>query len=177
MESNNPAPKGRYLEIIINEVILLNKPSVEDYLMQGIKGPKDMKEGERKKYLGTLRERVVIVLTQGQVQKNEIIPEVEEAIKQHTKARLLLNGNMDYEHLSKYIRLCEKWDVEYTIVSNKEYESELGLVLAYDHAVNMENIEVNEDEVKNETESKKEQKQSFTNVLKSLKFWSKRSTS
>lgn len=149
----------------------MKKPSVEDYLMQGMTGPKEIKEEERKKYLGTLRERVVIVLTEAQVRKEQIIPEVEETIKKHNKARLLLNGNIDYRFLSKYVRFCEKWNVEYTIVTNKKYHSELGLVLAYDYAVNMENIEVKEKEWFKEGDGKKKEKQSIIQALKALKFW------
>ncbi|MDO7488647.1 DUF1694 domain-containing protein [Peribacillus frigoritolerans] len=40
----------------------MSRLNVEDYLEQGIHGPKEIKPGERREFLGTLRERVVIVL-------------------------------------------------------------------------------------------------------------------
>lgn len=118
----------------------MDKPKVEDYLMQGIYGKKEINPQEKKKYLGTFRERVVIALTQSQVREKEIFKEVEEAMKKNEDGKLLLNGHMEYGAISKYIDLCNKLNVKYTIVTNKEYNSEYGLILAKDYAVNNENI-------------------------------------
>ena len=46
------------------------KNEVDEYLQQGIYGIKEIKPEERKKYLGTLRERVIAVLYQSQVSGN-----------------------------------------------------------------------------------------------------------
>jgi uncharacterized protein YueI len=61
---------------------------------------------------------------------------------------------MNYEFLSKYKKVADKYDVEYTLVTNKEYDSELGLVLAYDYAIDKENIYV-EKKVKIDSTPKK----------------------
>jgi uncharacterized protein YueI len=85
---------------------------------------------------------VVIVLKQAQLIEPGIYPEVETALKENKSAHLYLNGNMSYEYLSKYKKIADKLDIEYTIVTNKEYDSELGLVLAYDYAIDKESIYV-----------------------------------
>jgi uncharacterized protein YueI len=118
------------------------RPDVDDYLQQGIHGKKEINPDERRQFLGTLRERVVIVLKQPQLIESGIYPEVETALKENKKAHLYLNGNMNYEFLSKYKKVADKYEVEYTLVTNKEYDSELGLVLAYDYAVDKESIYV-----------------------------------
>lgn len=115
---------------------------VEDYLEQGIYGPKEIKPGERKEFLGTLRERVLIVLTKSQVFEKDLYPEIEQKMKQYPQANLLLNGQMDYQYLGKYIKLSTKYKIPYKIVLNKEYNSELGLVLAENDAVDKEEIYV-----------------------------------
>ncbi|PLR99221.1 YueI family protein [Bacillus sp. T33-2] len=118
----------------------MERTNVDEYLQQGIHGAKQTKPDERRKFLGTLRERVVAVLTQGQVRSGEADKEVQTLIQEHPKAHLYLNGNMDYSHLSKYINMAKKPNLQYTLVTNREYDSEFGLVLAYDHAIDKEDI-------------------------------------
>lgn len=137
------------------EVHLMTE-KIDEYLKQGIYGQKQTKPDERRRYLGTLRERTVIVLTQPQVRKQGVMSEVEAAIKQNQKARLYLNGHMGYEDISKYSKIATIHHVEYTIVTNKDYNSELGLVLAYDHAIDKEEVYVKDEKPKiEEAEQKK----------------------
>jgi uncharacterized protein YueI len=117
---------------------------VHEYLLQGIHGKKETNPEERKKFLGTIRERIVFVLTQAQVMKDEIIPKAEALIQENSKAHLYLNGNIRYSYLSKYIALASKFNMDHTIVTNKEYHSDIGLVLAYEHAIDREEIYIKE---------------------------------
>lgn len=132
----------------------MERANIDDYIQQGIHGVKETKPDERRKFLGTIRERVVIALTNSQVRDKKVYPEVENAMKENQKAQLLLNGNIDYSYHSKYIKLASKWNMEYTMVNNKEHNSELGLVLAYDYAIDKEDIFVKETA---ETQSNKEE--------------------
>lgn len=113
---------------------------VDDYLQQGIHGAKQTKPDERRRFLTTIRERVIIALTKPQVMKNGVEPEVLKLMDENQKAHLFLNGNLSYSYLSKYIKAAEKREIEFTIVTNKEYDSELGLVFAQDHAIDKEDI-------------------------------------
>ncbi|PWW20574.1 uncharacterized protein YueI [Cytobacillus oceanisediminis] len=124
--------------------------NIDDYLQQGIHGQKQTKPDERRKFLGTLRERIVIALKQPQVREDGIYPQVDEALKTNSQAHLYLNGNMSYSYLSKYIKLASKYKVEYTIVTNKEHNSEIGLVLAHDYAIDKPDIYVERKTVKAE---------------------------
>ncbi|MGE7184395.1 YueI family protein [Peribacillus sp. NPDC006672] len=118
----------------------MSRPKVEDYLEQGIYGPKEIKPGERRKYLGTLRERVVIVLKKSQVFEMNVYPEIEQMMKRHPHSNLFLNGQMDYQYLGKYIKLAMSHNIPYKIVLNKDHNSDLGLVLAENNAINNEVI-------------------------------------
>jgi uncharacterized protein YueI len=113
---------------------------VEDYLEQGIHGPKEIKAGERREFLGTLRERVVIALKRSQVFETNVYPEIEQMMKQYPHSKLFLNGQMDYQYLGKYIKLATSHDIPYKIVLNKDHNSDLGLVLAESNAINKEEI-------------------------------------
>lgn len=117
---------------------------VDDYITQGIYGKKETKPDERRKFLGTLRERTVIALTQAQVRKPGIMKEVKEAMLKNKQARVYLNGHIAYRDISKYAKLASEQQMSFTIVTNKDHNSDLGLVLAYDHAVDVEEIYVQE---------------------------------
>ena len=116
--------------------------NIDDYIQQGMYGTRQTKPDERRKFLGTIRERIVIALTQEQVKEEGVYKQVEDAIKENRKARLYLNGNINYGVLSKYTKIATKYDVSYTFVTNKKHDSEIGLLLAYDHAINKEEIYV-----------------------------------
>ncbi|MFE3976276.1 MULTISPECIES: YueI family protein [unclassified Peribacillus] len=118
----------------------MSRLKVEDYLEQGIYGPKEIKPGERREFLGTLRERVVIVLKKSQVFEMNVYPEIEQMMKRHPRSNLFLNGQMDYQYLGKYIKLAISHNIPYKIVLNKDHNSDLGLVLAENSAINNEVI-------------------------------------
>ena len=118
------------------------KSDLDEYLQQGIYGPKETNPDERRKFLGTIRERIELALTQAQVMEKVIYPEVEEKMKAYSQIHLFLNGHIDYSYLSKYIKKADLYKINYTIVTNKEHNSEIGLVLAHEDAVDKENIYV-----------------------------------
>lgn len=132
------------------------KKSVEDILEQGIHGVKEINPEERREFLGTLRERVVIALTMKQVQVGVIQAEMIDIIKNNKNAKMYLNGLMSYTHLAKYIKEASKYNMNYTIVNNDEYRSKYGLVVAYDYAIDRENIHLsNKVEIIEKKEDKK----------------------
>lgn len=118
----------------------MKKTTVDEVLQQGIYGPLETKPDERRKFLGTLRERIIAALTKSQVGEMEVYPQVEQHMKENPQSHLFLNGNMSYESLSKYVKLATKYKIEHTIVTNKEHDSEIGLVLAMEHAIDKEEI-------------------------------------
>ena len=142
------------------------RKSVEDILEQGIHGVKEINPEERRKFLGTLRERVVIALTMQQVQVDVIQSEMIDIIKNNKNAKMYLNGLMNYIHLAKYIKEASKYNMSYTIVNNDEYKSKYGLVVAYDYAIDRENIHLsNKVEIIEKKEEKKSKGESFFKKL------------
>jgi uncharacterized protein YueI len=146
----------------------LNKPSVEDVLKEGIYGPKEIKPEEKRQFLGTYRERVIIALKVGQVLQQTIYPQVEQSMKEYPTSHLFLNGNISYDQLSKYVKLANKYKVENTIVTNKEHDTEIGLVLAMAYAIDKEDIFVKnpEDQSKQTTKVKKKKSSFFAKLFR-----------
>lgn len=137
----------------------MSKPTVDDYIKQGIYGPKEIKPEEKRLYLGTFRERVLIALTKRQVGQNEVNQEVEHLMQENREAHLFLNGHMNYSFLSKYIQKANAYGISYTMVTNKEYNSEYGLVFAKDYAIHKENILLEENADQTATQATKQTNQ------------------
>ncbi|MBM6619596.1 YueI family protein [Bacillus suaedaesalsae] len=129
------------------------KKDIEDYITEGIAGPLETKPDERREYLGTIRERVIIALKQGQVrEKNLYITDLEKIMKQYPTAKMFLNGNMEYRALSPFVKLASDLNIPYTLSVNGEYNSDFGLVLATDHAIDLEDISLSVNKKENEYE-------------------------
>ena len=118
----------------------MKRTTVDEVLQQGIHGPLETKPDERRKFLGTLRERIVVALKKSQVAEEKVYPQVEQFMKEYPEAHLFLNGNMNYEELSKYVKIAAKQKIGHTIVTNKERDTEIGLILAMDYAIDKEEI-------------------------------------
>ncbi|MFJ7509091.1 YueI family protein [Peribacillus simplex] len=146
----------------------MSRLKVEDYLEQGIHGPKEIKPGERREFLSTLRERVIIVLKKSQVFETNVYPEIEQMMKQYPRSNLFLNGQMDYQYLGKYIKLAMSHNIPYKIVLNKEQNSNLGLVLAENNAINKEEIYIEKQNHAIQVIKKKSYKAFFKRWVKKL---------
>src|SRR5690606_15200636 len=79
---------------------------VNDYLMRGIHGDKELRASEKIRYLGEFRERVLLALKQGQVRRTDIYPQVTDVIRRNPGTTMLLNGEMEYEAIAKYTKLA-----------------------------------------------------------------------
>ena len=77
------------------------KANIDDYLQKGIYGEKQTKPEERRRFLGTLRERIVVALKKGQVMEQDTYSELEVLMKKYPDATLYLNGNIRYSFLTK----------------------------------------------------------------------------
>ncbi|MEH7306712.1 YueI family protein [Neobacillus drentensis] len=144
----------------------MKKTTVDEVLQQGIYGPLETKPDERRKFLGTIRERIVVALMKSQVAEANVYPQVEQHMKEKPQSHLFLNGNMDYGNLSKYVKLATKYKIEHTLVTNKEHDSEIGLVLAMDHAIDKEDIYITNKVSKPIQQEDKKSKGFFSKIFK-----------
>lgn len=143
----------------------MSKKDVNDYLTEGMYGVRLPKEAERQRFLGTLRERIVIALTIGQVMTDSGISHLEEAMKEHNKdTQLLINGSVSHRFLTAEKGLANQYDIPYTVISNEDVDTDIGAVLTYQYAINKENIFIKEESTEKQTEPKKHE--SFITTLK-----------
>ncbi|MGP4039974.1 YueI family protein [Gracilibacillus sp. D59] len=133
----------------------MGKKEIDEYLQEGIYGAKEINPDEKRKYLGTFRERVLLALSKSQVRGEKGLAEMEEMIHQFSNTTILMNGNMSLRFFKSYRELANKHDVSYTYVSNREVESDYGLILAAKTAVDMEDILLANEEQKEQSSEKK----------------------
>ncbi|KXZ17793.1 YueI family protein [Bacillus nakamurai] len=123
----------------------MSDKTVDLYLQQGMYGPFQTKPDERHLFLGSLRERVIIALTKGQMLQKSPYEEVKQALKSRTKAVLYINGKLPYHAYSPYMKLAAAAGVRSSVISDLQFETPLGLVFAADNAVNHDSIYVQDD--------------------------------
>ncbi|HEY4600897.1 MAG TPA: YueI family protein [Cerasibacillus sp.] len=144
------------------------KKDVNNYLTDGIYGIRLPKQDERNKYLGTLRERIVLALTIGQVMSDKGLKALEEEMLRHPDAKLIFNGAVANKFLTEEKQLAEKYNIPYTVITNGEVETHIGAVLAYDFAIDKEEIFIKDkSEVTKQAKSTKKHS-IFDKVIKNL---------
>jgi len=146
----------------------MTKKDVNDYLTEGMYGVRLPKEAERQRFLGTLRERVVIALTIGQVMTDSGIGNLEKAMKEHNEdTQLLINGSVSHRFLTGEKALANQYNIPYTVISNEDVETDIGAVLTYNYAINKENIFIKEESVEEQEEQTEPKKHdSFITMFK-----------
>lgn len=141
------------------------KKDVNDYIEQGIYGPKETNPDEKRRFLGTYRERVVLALTKKQVMGKGTYQEVEEVLKNHADTVMIVNGKLGYTALSPYTKMAAHYGVHAKRVTNMDQKTDIGLVLAKEYAVNKEIIFLEE---QNEKQYRKEEKKPWWKKIFSL---------
>ncbi|WP_407271535.1 YueI family protein [Radiobacillus sp. PE A8.2] len=139
---------------------------VDDYLQEGIYGPRITNPGERKVFLGTIRERVILGLTKRQVMKKQGLQELGPLMKEHSSAKLLLNGDLSYQYYKPFKKLATKHKIPYTTVYNEEAPTDFGIVFTAKEAVDKEDILLEEPTQSDEPKQTKDNKSFFSRLFK-----------
>ncbi|UOQ84213.1 YueI family protein [Gracilibacillus salinarum] len=118
---------------------------IDEYIQEGIYGEKELHPDQKRQYLGTYRERVILVMTKPQIRGEKGLKELKELFMQNRDGTLRLNGNMNTKFFKPYRELASQYHITYTYVSNIEADSEYGLVFSTDYAVDKEDIQLKEE--------------------------------
>ncbi|ADP33669.1 DUF1694 domain-containing protein [Bacillus atrophaeus] len=123
----------------------MSDETIDLYLQQGMYGPLETKPDERHLFLGSLRERVIIALTKGQVLRSKPYEEVRQAIQKNKGASLLINGELNYTAYSPYMKMARQNGMHFSIISDLHFNTPLGLVIVEQQAINRDAIYVQDD--------------------------------
>ncbi|MFP7495136.1 YueI family protein [Terribacillus saccharophilus] len=141
------------------------KKDIEDYLNEGIYGIKETKASERKEYLGTLRERAILAMTEGEVVQQKGLKQLEYAMKNYPGSSLRLSGEVNIRFFKPYKSLAATHHVPYTSVTNQGADVDIALVLHVDHAIDKQDIFLEKEEAVETTEKTEH---SFSSLIKNI---------
>ncbi|MGM0471950.1 MAG: YueI family protein [Bacillota bacterium] len=119
-----------------------SKSKLEQTVAAGMHGDFEFKKGEKQRFLGEFRERVIKVLTFDQISEPGVYPEILTAIKDSEAQKLIISQQADLEAAQEYIDLAREVGVSFKKVNSAEFKGDYGLVVVSDQAVNYQSIEV-----------------------------------
>ncbi|NLJ83486.1 MAG: YueI family protein [Halanaerobiaceae bacterium] len=118
------------------------RSELEERLLQGIHGKKELKREERNYYLGEFEERVIRYLTREQVLERGIYPEILAALEHPAARRLIVDRAIELNAANKYIKLAGAKGLQFRRVHSPDFKGDVGLVVVSDRAVEVEKREV-----------------------------------
>lgn len=131
-------------EAILNQ----GKNKLEQTISAGIQGGYELKKGEKRRFLGEFKERVIKALTFKQVVEPGVYPEILQAIRDPQAKKLIINRRINSDAAKEYIELARKNELSFKKVDSPEFKGDIGLVVVSDQAVNESDIRVTNKEDK-----------------------------
>lgn len=119
-----------------------NKSELERTLTAGMCGPPEIKKEEKLHYLGVFKERVLKFLTKKQVKDTMLYSEIIMALRDKRAKVLLISGDISINARQKYQQQARELGIKYTVIFDPLLKGDIGLIVACDDAVDVEDISV-----------------------------------
>ncbi len=116
-------------------------------LSNAIYGTPKINPDEQRHYLGTFRERVALTMTVQQLKSDQYLDAFGKDLSQRDEVNdtVLINGNLEQDVLSPYIRMATMHAVSFTIKNDPQYKTgddDLALVITAKTAIDMNPVDV-----------------------------------
>ena len=121
---------------------VLNKRDVASVIVHG-REPVELKKGEKRRYLGQFRERVLKVLNAKQMAQRWIYPDIIAAINDSRSTKVIVRNDHRIK-AKKYTDYAKAQKKLVTITNSPDYIGNVVLVVAADDAVDVKNIAAGE---------------------------------
>ncbi|WP_367295158.1 YueI family protein [Levilactobacillus yonginensis] len=118
---------------------MAEKSQMEQHLQNSVYGTPKINPDEQRHYLGTFRERVSLAMTIAEVTDRKNLDAFITEISAHPDFQVILNGHINQTDLGPYMKLASQHNLKFTIKQDEIYgvnDTDLGLVVASDHAIN-----------------------------------------
>lgn len=118
---------------------------MDPHVSAGIYGTPKINPDEQRHYLGTFRERVYVAQTVETFADPQYLPTWLDQMQAHPDAILLLNGNLESDDLSVYMKLASKAQVGFTLKTDATYSTDdtaIAAVLTAREAVNIDQVDI-----------------------------------
>jgi len=111
---------------------------LEKTAREGAFGSKEIKKGEKNRFLGEFEERVIAYLTEDQIKEKALYPEVKDALKNDEAYKLIIRGDIAKNHISKYIEWARKEGVRFNRKNSPEFRGDVALAVVGKDAVSQQ---------------------------------------
>lgn len=98
-----------------------NEDNLTRHLDHGRYGDQQLNPDEQNMYLGVFKERVYYTMTVAQLKEDTYLPNWQQALKNYPQATLLLNGALDIELLTPYLKLAHQSNFSVQLKNNDYY--------------------------------------------------------
>lgn len=118
---------------------------VNDYLEKGLYGSPQIKPEERKKYLGTYRERVFLAITLTEITESDTLSLFKKELAEHPGQLILLNSLLSATVQQTYMQLAQKTNTPFKIINTEQDKTctDIGIVYSADSAIDIADITLN----------------------------------
>lgn len=99
-------------------------------------------QGQKARYLGEYRERIIAALNDDQILEDDLYPEIVEAMKDPRAKYMKMRRDLGLKFLKPYILEAEKLDFRYELIDGLSYTGKIGLVIVTDQSLDNEEEEV-----------------------------------
>ncbi|MEJ6348304.1 YueI family protein [Holzapfeliella sp. He02] len=128
---------------------------------------------ERRKYLGSLRERVLVRLSVAQLKDQKIVKTLVSHIPSYQNYQVLINNKINTANASLIIKCCSQNNIKFSLISDQSAQIEddkTGVLVVSSEAINEPVIDIAQKYSENDEvdAQPKSQKLSFWGKLKKL---------
>lgn len=109
---------------------------LEKTAREGAFGAKEIKKGEKNRFLGEFEERVIAYLEEEQVKDKAFYPEIKELLKHKEADKLIIRGDISKHDIKKYKKWAQQEGVKFTTKNSPEFRGNVALEIVGNEAVN-----------------------------------------
>ncbi|RMC48675.1 YueI family protein [Lactobacillus sp. ESL0228] len=105
------------------------------------------KPDERRRFLGSLRERVFVRMSNSEVQNPKLRKLFLDNFSNYLNYEVLINGNIDDAFLNQIEASCGKYDIAFTLINNETARTnpeDTAILVVAKTAINKMRIEINQ---------------------------------
>lgn len=126
--------------------MFMGNKDVQDYLDKGMYGAPQIKPDEKRKYLGTFRERIYLSMTLAEMSNTRNLAYFKEELTNNPNHQVLINAAVASHLQNTYMVASQKAKCPFKIVDteNQQQPDAIGLVYAGEEAVDIDPISVTE---------------------------------
>lgn len=89
--------------------------NLQEHLNNGMYGTPQLKPDEKRKYLGTFRERVSLTITFDQLKDPQALLDLKEELAKHPDLYVIINGQLEQKILASLLKIVKEANVSFTL--------------------------------------------------------------